>query len=273
VSEDALREEKLLFAVDVGNTNIKLGLFRRDELIAHWRLATESQRMADEYAALLGVLLQHRGLSFSSVAAISLSSTVPGLVAVFRELAERYFCLETPFLEVTPSARTGITLAIDNPQEIGPDRIVDALAVVRLHRVPAIVVDFGTATTFDAIDAEGRLLGTAIAPGFLTAMEGLFQRAARLSRVDVQRPSSAIGSNTAAALRSGWIFGYVGLVEGLVRRIQTELGGNALVVATGGLADEVIAETDVVDICDPLLTLKGLRLFYELNRDALGEAR
>lgn len=255
----------------MGNTNVKLGLFRGDTLLGHWRLQTEPRRMADEYAALIGVLLQHDGHSLANICAVSFASTVPTLVPVFRDLAARYFGAGSCFLEVSPRARTGITIAIENPDEMGADRIADALAAARLHGVPAIVVDFGTATTFDAVDRDGRLVGTSIAPGFLTAMDGLFQRAARLSRIELGRPASAIGRDTAAALRSGWVYGYVGLVEGLVRRIKLELGGDATVIATGGLANDVLAETDVFQVHDPMLTLKGLQLFYELNRGTCRE--
>jgi type III pantothenate kinase len=264
-----LRTLEVLLTIDVGNTNVKLGMFHGEKLVADWRLETDANRMADEYAALLGVLLQHSGLRFEDVVGVSLASTVPMLVPTFHEFAERYLRPACPFVVVSTQANTGVAIAIDNPREMGPDRVVDALAARRLYRTPAIIVDFGTATTFDAVDGEGRLLGTAIAPGFMTAMEGLFQRAARLARmyrVELDRPESAIGRNTQAALRSGWVYGYVGLVEGLVARIKAELGGEALVIATGGLTREVLAETQVVDVHDPWLTLKGLRLFYELNR-------
>jgi type III pantothenate kinase len=187
------------------------------------------------------------------------------MVPIFKELAENYLPKDCPFLEVKATANTGVTVATDNPHEMGPDRIVDALATIKLYRVPAIIVDFGTATTFDAIDAEGRLLGMALAPGLRTAMDGLFQHAARLSRVELEPPREVIGRNTVAAVRSGWVYGYVGLVEGLVNRIKAELGPETLVISTGGLADYVLSETNVVDVHDPTLTLKGLRLFFERN--------
>jgi type III pantothenate kinase len=255
----------LLLAVDVGNSNVKIGTFEGEELIAHWRLETHANRLCDEYAALIGVLLQHRGLSFQDIGGMSLSSTVPALINTFRELATRYLPEGTHVTVVSAFAETGITVDIENPREMGADRIVDALAASRLYSLPAIIVDFGTATTFDAVDANGRLLGTAIAPGFATAMDGLFNRAARLARIEFSPPESAIGRNTSAALRSGWLYGYVGLVEGLVTRIKTELGGQATVIATGGLAEEVVNATKLVDVVDPMLTLKGLRLYYELN--------
>jgi type III pantothenate kinase len=255
----------LLLAIDIGNTNVKLGTFDGDELIATWRLETDSRRMPDEYAVLFDWLFTRRGLTFGDIRGVSLSSTVPAMVPVIKELAANYLRPECPLVEVKATGNTGITIAIDNPQEMGADRIVDAMAAAELYRVPAIIVDFGTATTFDAVDRAGRLLGTALAPGLRTAMDGLFQRAARLSRIELEQPKEVIGRNTASALRSGWVYGYVGLVEGLVARIKAELGDDALVIATGGLADYIVAETSVADVHDPMLTLKGLRLYFERN--------
>jgi type III pantothenate kinase len=255
----------LLLAIDIGNTNVKLGTFEGDQLCATWRLETDARRMPDEYAVLLDWLLARRGLTFADVKGVSLSSTVPAMVPIVKEVAANYFKLDAPLVEVRASGNTGISIAIDNPSEMGADRIVDALAAAELYRLPAIVVDFGTATTFDAIDRDRRLLGMALAPGLRTAMDGLFQRAARLSRIELEAPKEVIGRNTVAALRSGWVYGYVGLVEGLVTRIKQELGDDTLVIATGGLADTVLAETSVVDVNDPMLTLKGLRLYYERN--------
>ncbi|HEX8967320.1 MAG TPA: type III pantothenate kinase [Chloroflexota bacterium] len=255
----------ILLAVDIGNTNVKLGAFAGAELTATWRLETDAVRMPDEYAVLLDWLLARRGLSFSDVAGVSLSSTVPAMVPIFRELVSNYLPRTCQLVEVRASGNTGVTIAIDNPHEMGADRIVDALAAAELYRVPAIIVDFGTATTFDAVDSQRRLLGTALAPGLRTAMDGLFQRAARLSRIELEPPREVIGRNTVSALRSGWVYGYVGLVEGLVTRIKAQLGSDALVIATGGLADYVVAETSIVDTHDPMLTLKGLRLYYERN--------
>jgi type III pantothenate kinase len=254
-----------LLAIDIGNTNVKLGAFDGEHLAASWRIETDVVRMPDEYAAQLDWLLSRKGLSFDDLRGVSLSSTVPSMVPVFRELIANYFRPDCQLVEVRASGNTGITIAIDNPSEMGADRIVDALAVAELYRVPAIIVDFGTATTFDAVDGERRLLGMALAPGLRTAMDGLFQRAARLSRIELEQPKEVIGRNTVAALRSGWIYGYVGLVEGLVRRMQAELGADALVIATGGLADHILAATDIADVYDPTLTLKGLRLYYERN--------
>lgn len=255
----------LLLAIDIGNTNIKLGAFEGEQLCATWRLETDARRMPDEYAVLLDWLLARRGLSFSDVKGVSLSSTVPAMVPIIKEVAATYFKLDGPLVEVRASGNTGVTIAIENPSEMGADRIVDALAAAELYRVPAIIVDFGTATTFDAVDRDRRLLGTALAPGLRTAMDGLFQRAARLSPIELEPPGEVIGRNTVAALRSGWVYGYVGLVEGLVARIKKQLGVDTLVIATGGLADYVLAETSIVDVHDPMLTLKGLRLYHARN--------
>jgi len=257
----------VLLAIDIGNTNVKLGTFVGEELTATWRLETDSVRMPDEYAVLLDWLLKRRGFSFDDLDGLSMSSTVPAMVPIFKDLAVNYMRPDCQLVEVRSTGNTGVTVAIDNPAEMGPDRIVDALACIELYRVPAIIVDFGTATTFDAVDRDGRLLGMALAPGLRTAMDGLFQRAARLSRVELEPPREVIGRNTVAALRSGWVYGYVGLVEGLVSRIKAELGPDTLVIATGGLADYVLSETSVVDVHDPTLTLKGLRLYYERNRN------
>jgi len=254
-----------LLAVDIGNTNIKLGTFDGDQLTANWRLETDAVRMPDEYAVLLDWLLRRRDLTFADIRGVSLSSTVPAMVPVFRELVKNYLPPSSQLIEVKASGNTGITIAIDNPGEMGADRVVDALAASELYRLPAIIIDFGTATTFDAVDADGRLLGMSLAPGLRTAMDGLFQRAARLSRIELAPPHEVIGRNTVSALRSGWVYGYVGLVEGLVSRIKAELGPDALVIATGGLAEYVVSETRVVDVHDPTLTLKGLRLYYERN--------
>ncbi len=257
----------MLLAIDVGNTNIVLGVFEGDRVVASWRLTTHPVRTADEYAALLRTLLEQRGLSMSQVLGVSLASTVPPLTGTFRELSERY--LDVPPVVVSAEIETGVRLAVDSPAEVGADRIVDALAAWKLYRTPAIVVDFGTATTFDAVTAAGELLGTAIAPGFLTSMEGLYAHAAKLQRIEFRRPDAAIGRNTTAAMRSGWAYGYVGLVEGLVARIKRELGGDPMVIATGGLAELVVQETDVVDVTDGYLTLHGLRLIHELNAPPL----
>jgi type III pantothenate kinase len=255
----------LVLAIDVGNTNVKLGTFKNRELTANFRLETDSRRTSDEYAALLDWLLHRRGMSFGDIDGVSLSSTVPAMVPVVKELTANYLRPDCALVEVNAFGNTGVTIGIENPREMGADRIVDALAALELYQVPAIIVDFGTATTFDAVDGSGCLLGTSLAPGLRTAMDGLFQRAARLSRIELEPPTEVIGRNTSSALRSGWVYGYVGLVEGLVARIKAQLGEDTLVIATGGLADYVLSETNVANVHDPMLTLKGLQLYYERN--------
>jgi type III pantothenate kinase len=260
----------VLLAVDIGNTNIVAGVFDGDRLTMSWRLATDRRKTTDEYAASLRSLLDHRGLGLRDIQGVSISSTVPPLTATFRRLSETYFDL--PPVIAGPQANTGITIAITNPAEMGPDRIVNSLAAMRLYRLPAIVVDMGTATTFDAIAADGRLLGCSIAPGIESALDGLVSRAARLFTVELKAPRAAIGRNTVTALRSGLVLGYVGLVEYLVKRIGQEMEGEPLVIATGGLASVVVPETDCIDVVDPDLTLQGLRFLYELNADVLPES-
>ena len=253
----------MLLAVDIGNTNIVLGAFRRERLLASWRTATAAHRMADEYAMLLDSLFRYHGLSMSDVKHVVMCSVVPALSATFSDLAERY--LGVSALSVGPEVVTGIRVDIDNPREVGADRIANAVAAYRRYGGPIIVLDFGTATTLDAITAAGEYVGGAIAPGVTIAAEALFARAARLYRVEMTAPARAIGRNTVASMQSGIIFGYVGLVEGLVARFRQELGP-ARVIATGGLASVICRETAVVDEVVPALTLEGLRMVYELNR-------
>lgn len=252
----------MLLAVDVGNSNIVVGAFDGETLLPSWRLTTDRRRTTDEYAVLLRGLLEHHDVRPSDIRGVSLSSTVPVLTETFCQLAERYFRVKPVVAHA--SLPTGIVVATDNPLEVGPDRIVNALAAMRRHRVPAIVIDLGTATTFDAVTAKGELLGCAIAPGIESATEGLIARAARLFSVELKAPAAAIGRNTVASIQSGSVFGYVGLVEGLVARIRREMDGDPLVIATGGLAPIVVPETNVVDLTDPDLTLHGLRYLYEV---------
>ena len=255
----------MLLAVDVGNTDIKLGVFDGDNLRATWRWSTDTLRMADEYAAQLGWLLGYQRLAFSDLDGAVLSSVVPPLTTTFRQLVCHY--LGTDPLNVTSAVRTGVRLEVDNPSEVGGDRIANAVAASNIYQGPAIVVDFGTATNFDVVSGDGAFLGGSFAPGILTALDGLLSRAARLQRFDLVAPSKAIGTNTIACLQSGTIYGYVGLVEGLVHRIRDELGSAALVIGTGGLVDMIGAHTKAIEVVDRDLTLKGLRLLYELNRD------
>lgn len=254
----------LLLALDIGNTNIFFGVYRGAELIGTWRLATDPQRTSDEYAASLLTLLPQRGIDLAAITGVAIGSGVPRLQETFSEIARRY-CDCDP-LTVGGTMRSGITVAIDNPTEAGADRICNAVAARALYGAPAIVVDLGTATNFDVVSPEGEYIGGAIAPGIEVAAEAIFRRGARLFNVVLEAPSRAIGRNTVAALQSGIVLGYVGLIEGLIARIQAELGGNARVIATGGLADRVASLTAAIHTVDHHLTLTGLRLIYELNR-------
>jgi len=254
----------MLLAVDIGNTDITLGVFEGEELHATWHMATGIHRMADEYAALLLNLLHHQGLDASDIKAIALCSVVPPLISTFDELFQRYFHLSP--LVVGAGVKTGVRIRMDNPREVGADRIVNAAAAHHLYGGPVIITDLGTATTFDTVSKEGDYLGGAIAPGIITAAEVLFTRAAMLPRVELTRPKHAIGTNTIAAMQSGIIFGYVALIEGMVARIQQELGEKAKVVATGGCAELIARETAVIDVVNPDLTLIGLRLIYLMNK-------
>lgn len=253
----------MLLAIDVGNTNIVLGGYEGEQLRASWRAATDAARTADEYAVLLDGFFSHAGFTLHDVSAVALSSVVPALTVTFEELARKYFQV-APII-VGPGIRTGIKILYENPREVGADRIVNAVATFHRYGGPAIVIDFGTATTLDALSADGEYLGGAIAPGITIASEALFQRAARLYRVELKRPKQVIGRNTGASIQSGLIFGYAGLIEGLIARFRQEMGP-ARVIATGGLAEVIVNEAPSVEIIDPQLTLDGLRLIYELNR-------
>jgi len=254
----------MLLAIDIGNTDITLGVFEGEELRATWHIATGIHRRADEYAALLLNLLHHQTLDIADIKEIALCSVVPPLVATFEELFQRYF--HTSPLVVGAGVKTGVRIRLDNPREAGADRIVNAAAAHHLYGGPVIIADLGTATTFDTVSKEGDYLGGAIAPGISTAAEALFRQTAMLPRVELTRPKHAIGTNTISAMQSGLIFGYVGLVKGIVARIQRELGEKATVVATGGYAELIAKETTVIDIVNPDLTLTGLRLIYLMNK-------
>lgn len=253
----------LLLAIDISNTNIVLGVFRAQELAAHWTIATNPDRTADEYFVLLSSLFAQRGLTLHAVSGVIIASVVPPLLPTFLDVSRRYLNV-TP-LVVGPGIKTGIRIRTDNPREVGADRIANALAAQRLYGKPAIVVDFATATTFDAISAEGDYLGTAIAPGISIAAEALFRQAARLYRVELVAPPKAIGKSTVESMQSGLVFGYVGLVEGMVERLQRELGGSARVIATGEQAHLIADLTQVIEVVDTDLTLVGLRMIYEMN--------
>jgi len=254
----------MLLAIDIGNTDTTLGVFEGEELRATWHMATVIHRMADEYATLLLNLLYHQGLEKSDIKEVALCSVVPPLIATFEELFQRYFNLSP--LVVGAGIKTGVRIRMDNPREVGADRIVNAAAAHHLYGGPVIITDLGTATTFDTVSKEGDYMGGAIAPGITMATEALSEQTAMLPRVELVSPKHAIGTNTISAMQSGIVFGYVGLIEGIVARIRQELGRKAKVVATGGYADLIAKETQVIDVVNPDLTLIGLRLIYLMNK-------
>lgn len=255
----------MLLTIDIGNTNITFGVYNgQNELQYHWRIKTDQGRMADEYGIIMLGLMRHEGLRFDQIQGVAMASVVPPLTRVFVEMVKR-FIKQTP-LVVDAGVKTGVNILYDSPRDVGADRIVDAVAVYKLYGGPACSVDFGTATTFDAISAKGDYLGGAIAPGIGVAAEALFSRTSKLPQVDLVRPPKAIGANTVHAIQSGLIFGYVSMVEGMVARYRKELGENMRVIGTGGLAETIARETEVIEIVNPWLTLEGLRMVWEMNR-------
>jgi type III pantothenate kinase len=254
----------MLLAVDIGNTGITLGLFSGDTLGPRWRLASDSERTVDEYGILLAQLLEQAGGQSGRVDHIAIASVVPPLTGIFDRACREYLKVEP--LIVDAGTRTGIRIRYEDPKQVGADRIVQTAAVLKLFKGPACIVDFGTATIFDAISADGEYLGGAIAPGIRISSDALFQRAAKLPRVEILRPPSAIGRNTAHALQSGLLYGYVGLVDGMVRRFRKELGPETKTIGTGALIELIARETRSIDIIKPWLALEGLHLIHDLNR-------
>lgn len=257
----------MLLTIDIGNTNITLGLYETDTIGPRWRLATVHERMPDEYGLQVLGLLNHANHEPGELTGICIASVVPPLTGVFVEACQKYLGLEPLILDA--GVKTGVRIRYEDPRAVGADRIADAAAVRHLYGGPACVVDFGTATTFDGISAEGDYLGGAIAPGINIGAEALFLRTAKLPRVDLQRPPVAIGRNTVHSMQSGLLFGYVSLVEGMVRRFRQELGPEMKVIGTGGLTRLIARETNVIEIIAPWLTLDGLRVIWELNRETV----
>jgi type III pantothenate kinase len=254
----------MLLAVDIGNTSIMLGLYKTDSLGPRWRLASDSERTADEYGILLVQLLDGAGVRPGEVKDIAIASVVPPLTGTLENACRSY--LNACPLVVDAGTRTGIAVRYEDPKQVGADRVVNAAAARRIHSGPACVVDFGTATIFDAVSSEGEYLGGAIAPGIGIAADALFRRAAKLPRVEITRPPSAIGRNTVQSLQSGLLYGYVGLVEGMVARFRAELGSEMKTIGTGALVELIAKETASIDIIEPWLALKGLKIVYDLNR-------
>ncbi len=254
----------MLLTIDVGNTNLTLGLYEKGRLGAHWRLATDHSRMPDEYGLQLLGLLQNAGKSPRELEGIALASVVPPLTGRVIQACREYLKREP--LTVEAGVKTGIKIHYEDPKAVGADRVCDAAAVMKLYGGPACVVDFGTATTFNAVTKDGEYLGGAITAGIGLAAEALYTRAAKLPRIDLQIPPSVIGRNTVHAMQSGLLFGYVSMVEGMVARFKAELGAEMKVVATGGMAEIIAHETKAIDVIAPWLTLEGLRIIWELNQ-------
>ena len=279
----------MLLALDVGNTNTVLGLYHLSaeppapdapksarsekdrELVAYWRVTTHHTQTSDEYGVLFVNLFQMSGISVDAVHHIIISSVVPPVESTLRTVCEKYFHLQPLFVE--PGIKTGMPVLVDNPAELGADRLVNAIAAYERYGGPCIVVDFGTATTFDVISAKGEYLGGAISPGLGISADALFSRAARLGRVDIKRPSKVIGTNTVTHLQSGLYYGYIGLVDGIIERMIKELGTDARVIATGGLARQISEDSRYIAQIDDMLTLDGLRILFDRNRSARPRAR
>lgn len=254
----------MLLAIDIGNTNITFGVFDGEKLKATWRSATGANSMSDEYASFILSQLKYRGLDVKDISDGIFCSVVPPLVTTFVEVYKNYFKLNP--LVVEAGVKTGARICMDNPREVGPDRVVNAVAAHKLYGGPCIVIDIGTAITFDAVAQNGDYIGGAIAPGIAIATDALFNRTAVLPRVELEHPKKAIGTNTIAAMQSGIIYGYVGLIEGVVSRIQSEIKDNAKVIATGGYASLLAEETKMIDVVNADLTLIGLKIIYMMNK-------
>jgi type III pantothenate kinase len=261
----------MLLALDVGNTNTVLALYNLElespgDLVANWRVTTQKTQTADEFGVLILSLLSLHKIDRDTITGVIISSVVPPLDSTLRRVSERYFKIKPLFVE--PGIKTGMPLLIDNPAELGADRVANGVAALERYGGPCVVVDFGTATSFDVISANGEFLGGVIAPGLGISADALFARAAKLARVNIKRPAKAIGTNTVANLQSGIFWGYIGLVDGILARVLDELGGQAKVIATGGLANLIADDSKYITGVDHLLTLDGLRIIYQRNQSA-----
>ncbi|MDK2823021.1 MAG: type pantothenate kinase [Clostridia bacterium] len=255
----------MLLAFDIGNSNMVIGVYKDKELITYWRIATDKQKTADEYAMLVQNLFFYHKVNPQDVTDIIFSSVVPPIIGALEEMARKYFNIKP--LIVGPGIKTGVAILYENPREVGADRIVNAVAGFEKYGGPLIIVDFGTATTFCCISAKGEYLGGSITPGINIATEALFQKTAKLPKVELITPKKVIAKNTVNAIQSGIIYGYCGLVDGIVKRMKRELGfGDIKVIATGGIAELIAKDTETIDKVDKLLTLEGLRIIYERNR-------
>lgn len=255
----------LIFVFDVGNTNIVLGVYEEDVLKYHWRIETNRNRTEDEFGMTIKSLFDHAGLRFSDINGIIISSVVPPIMFALERMCQKYFHVKP--LVVGPGIKTGLNIKYENPREVGADRIVNAVAAIHEYGSPLIIVDFGTATTYCYVNEQRQYMGGAIAPGIGISTEALYSRAAKLPRIEIARPESVIGKNTVSAMQAGIVYGYVGQVEGIVNRMMAQSEKKPTVIATGGLSNLIAQESNIIDIVDPYLTLKGLILIYKRNME------
>lgn len=256
----------MLLVFDIGNTNMVIGVYKGKELLTYWRIATDRQKTADEFGMLLYNLFEYKNIDPKEIDAVIYSSVVPPIMSALEEMAEEYFKCQP--LVVGPGIKTGIPIMYDNPREVGADRIVNAVAAYEKYGGPLIIVDFGTATTFCCVSAKGEYLGGVITPGVNISMEALFQKTSKLPKVELLTPPRVIGKNTVHAIQSGILYGYAGMVDGIVKRMKKETKArNVMVVATGGMAEQIAENSETIDHIDKLLTLEGLRIIYERNKN------
>ncbi|MCD8510377.1 MAG: type III pantothenate kinase [Bacillus sp. (in: Bacteria)] len=255
----------MILTMDVGNTNIALGVYNQSDLKYHWKVGTDASKTEDQYAMLIKDLFMHEGLNLRDVEGVIIASVVPQMMYSLEQMCKKYFNV-SPMI-IGPGIKTGLNIKYDNPREVGADRIVNAVAGINQYGCPLIIVDFGTATTYCYINEDKQYMGGAIAPGIAISNEALYTRASKLPRVEITRTKNVIGKNTIHAMQSGILFGYVGQVEGIVKRIKLQAKTDPTVIATGGLASLIANESEVIDIVDPFLTLKGLQMIYDKNKD------
>ncbi|MFA9559806.1 type III pantothenate kinase [Evansella sp. AB-rgal1] len=254
----------MIFVLDVGNTNIALGVYKKEELVYHWRIGTDTSKTEDQYAMIIKDLFHDKGLRLTDIEGIIISSVVPPIMFSLEQMCIKYFHIKP--MVIGPGIKTGLNIKYDNPKEVGADRIVNAVAGIHFYGSPLIIVDFGTATTYCYINEQNHYMGGAIAPGINISTEALYNKASKLPRIEIAKPNSIIGKNTVHAMQAGILYGYVGQVEGIVKRMKAASKSEPTVIATGGLASLIAKDSDVIDIVDPLLTLKGLQIIYEKNK-------
>ncbi|MFQ5543547.1 MAG: type III pantothenate kinase [Nitrospiria bacterium] len=257
----------MLLAIDIGNSEVTVGLFKEKELKGEWRVSSDLDKTPDEYGILISALLKSNGFTSTRISGVILSSVVPRLTSVFQNISEKYFSIMVP-MQVTHRLETGLNIQYDRPEEIGVDRIVNATAAYHLYGGPVVIVDLGTATTFCVVSEKGEYLGGAIAPGLNLSLEALYSHAAKLPRIKIAKPSCVIGKDTHSSVQSGSVFGYVGLIDGMVRRIHHEIGSKAHVIGTGGLAKLIASECETISHVRQTLTLEGLMIIYGMNRNS-----